>query len=694
MKISRRTFVILLILFITFLAILSLTLVVGMLLNRASKEITYPSSNVEYTKWQLPEGAKTRLGKGTINAIKFSSDGTRFAVATTIGVWMYDAKTGNEISLLEGNRTNVLHIAFSLDGKILTGVNRKGNIVQWNTATGQQISYNQQIGKREYLHTSVISSNGMRLAGIDLRPLNKVYLSSIVYTNTEPTNISIDLETDTKIAPIIALSPDGRYLATSMSEEKNVNPIHIWNADTGERLHTFTGNKRDIEALAFSPDGTMLVSGDDNETIKVWNIDAKTSTVIYKDSYITSITFAFSPDRELLAAGNDDGNIRILKVNVDEKGMSRLVSQFRHKNTNIRHKSEITTLAFSSDGNILISGSLDGTIRGWDVATRSQLFVSPGHSVEIEGIAESSDENQILSMHGLERQIFRWDINTGYHLSGIYFSSKSPKVLSPNGETLVIDDWFSFSRNSFKLWDIPKRKKQVVLKGHNYNATASPKFVISNDGKQLASSDFYDLTGDIHLWDIENQKRSFLRTMFFMLRTTNRVHTLSGHTDRVNGMVFSPDGTMLASNGSDKRVCLWNVRSGENIFSQPSYGISGDALVFSNDSKVLASCSYNRIVLWDTTTGQQINETRTNEPVDILLFSPDNKILVSAIYFNGTIQLFDAQSLQHLSTYEGHGDDINSLLFLSDGETLVSASEDGTMLLWDWEKITQGYYRK
>ena len=91
-KISRRTFVILLILFIFTLAFFDLKLFVDFIFNRDSKELTFPSSNVEYPNWQLPEGAITRFGKGTINDIKFSPDGTQFAVATTIGVWIYDSE--------------------------------------------------------------------------------------------------------------------------------------------------------------------------------------------------------------------------------------------------------------------------------------------------------------------------------------------------------------------------------------------------------------------------------------------------------------------------------------------------------------------------------------------------------------------------------------------------------------------------
>ena len=695
MKISRSTFLILLILFITILAILSLTFIAGMLLNRASNELTFPSSNVEYTKWQLPDGAKTRFGKGAINDIKFSPDGTRFAVATTIGVWMYDAKTGNEISLLEGDRNNILHIAFSSDGNTLKGVNHNYGYVKvmhWNTTTGKHLSSIQDTENGKLLYTSDFSENGMRLAGIKVRNYNEVDLWTIGDTTIPMTISSIRMESESKIEPVIALSSDGRYLATTMSEKDN-NPIQVWNADTGELLNILNENSHRIEHLAFSPDGTTLASGDSYH-IKLWDIQSNMSRVIYKSSYSSSWALAFSPNGKLIASGDDDGNVRICDANGEKQGLHSFLRQYQQKSSLKGHKNEVSALAFSPDNKILISGSEDGTIRGSDVISRNQLFVIPGHSMEMEGLVELTEENNLISLHGLERQLLRWDINTGHQLSGTYFSGKSPEALSHDGKTLLIKDWFTFSKNKFKLWSIPKRKIQAVLKGHNYESSAYPDFVFSPDGKRLASADFYDLNENILMWDIDNPRRSFFQTIFFRPKSINLTRTLSGHTDEVNSMVFSPNGKMLASSGYDKKLCLWNVQTGENIFTQPDHSVSSDALVFSPDNKILASGSYRTVVLWDTTTGLQINKTKAQDVVNILQFSPDNKILLSGTYTNGKIQLFDTQSLQLLSTHAGHANDISALLFLADGKTLVSASEDGTMLLWDWYKIAQGYNSK
>ncbi|RKU15305.1 hypothetical protein C6503_13785, partial [Candidatus Poribacteria bacterium] len=94
-------------------------------------------------EWHFTEGAKMRLGKGRINDIKFSPDGRRFAVATPIGIWMYDAHTGEELSLiavLPGEGREVTTIAFSPDGHTLASGEWGGIGRLWDVLTGKPIA--------------------------------------------------------------------------------------------------------------------------------------------------------------------------------------------------------------------------------------------------------------------------------------------------------------------------------------------------------------------------------------------------------------------------------------------------------------------------------------------------------------------------------------------------------------------------
>ena len=92
----------------------------------------------DYTRWNLPEGAKARLGKGLLSgSIAYSPDGTRLAVSANIGIWLYDAHSGAEIDLFTGQALSVNSVAFSPDGYILAGGSGDGTIRLWDVATGK-----------------------------------------------------------------------------------------------------------------------------------------------------------------------------------------------------------------------------------------------------------------------------------------------------------------------------------------------------------------------------------------------------------------------------------------------------------------------------------------------------------------------------------------------------------------------------
>ncbi len=86
-------------------------------------------TDTDYSQWQLPKEAKARFGKGGINAIQFSPDGTQLAVGSNIGIWLYDVETGEEKSLFAGMCQS---LAFSPDGKTLVSTGQDGTILLWN----------------------------------------------------------------------------------------------------------------------------------------------------------------------------------------------------------------------------------------------------------------------------------------------------------------------------------------------------------------------------------------------------------------------------------------------------------------------------------------------------------------------------------------------------------------------------------
>ena len=216
--------------------------------NRDSTELIEQLSNVEYTRWELPEGAKARLGKGSINDIKFSPDGTRFAVATSIGVWMSDAKSGTEISLFKGDRQNIKAVTFSLDGSLLIGVNSAGGIMRWHAETGELRStfVNE---KSRHLASAVFSEDGTKLYSVGEVRDEKIHVRDLGEHTTSPIFLEVELGFDFKEGydTFIALSPDERYLATPAKPQIQNRSflIHVCNAVTGNFCMTLQNLQTD-----------------------------------------------------------------------------------------------------------------------------------------------------------------------------------------------------------------------------------------------------------------------------------------------------------------------------------------------------------------------------------------------------------------------------------------------------------------
>ena len=268
----------------------------------------------------------------------------------------------------------------------------------------------------------------------------------------------------------------------------------------------------------------------------------------------------------------------------------------------------VTAIALSPNGKILASGSMNGSIQLWNIATGSKIRTLQGHSDRIESVAFSPD-GKTLASGSNDETIKLWNVATGTEigsLQGSFFSVYSV-TFSPDGKTLASGS----SDGTIKLWDVSTTKEILTLPGHTAKVSA---VAFSPDGKILASGSDDRI---IKLWNVA---------------TAGEILTFDGHSDRVGSVAFSPDGRILASGSSDKTIKLWNVGTGTEIRTLTGHSNGVGSVAFSPNGKILASGSDdNTIKLWNVATGTQIHTlTGYADTVDSVIFSSDGKTLASA----------------------------------------------------------------
>ena len=355
-----------------------LLLILSLLLSNASLA-------QEHAQEHLPEGAKMRIGKGAANDITFSPDGTQFAVATDIGIWIYDAKTGAEITVLKQPDGGYGKIAFSPDGNLLacaTGSDGRGEVQLWDKAAGQLIT---TLPSPTDISSLFFLQDGTKLACAG--SFGRVHVWEIS-SETPPV-----LVTDIRLffegwvdAWLTELSPDGRFLAIAVPnwQDKDFS-IQLWDGRTGELWHTLTGHKRSVTALTFSPDSKTLISGDEYETLRVWDTESGNlqSTLRWRDRTSTH-ALAFSPKGRFLSSGHPDA-VRLWHYTVGGvQQWDYAIGDYQNIMDLKGHKDYVYRFAFSPDELTLLTASKDGTIIAWDTTTGNQRFTCEDHKQGIQ----------------------------------------------------------------------------------------------------------------------------------------------------------------------------------------------------------------------------------------------------------------------------------------------------------------------
>ncbi len=286
------------------------------------------------------------------------------------------------------------------------------------------------------------------------------------------------------------------------------------------------------------------------------------------------IVVEYSPDGSLIASGSEDATIW-------DSSDGSLVREL------IGHTEIVNDLSFSPDGTILASASNDGSVRFWEVDGGNLIRVIDSLLIDrVLNVKFSPDGNLIavgghkcfIELRHVDSGIFRRSLpqpkciaRQGAVLNwGIDFTSNSEEIITGDGR--------SCCGGSIQRWEVGKYVRPILLEGYQLKVR---DLDISPDDSTLTIA----FIGSSVFWLMDIENGSLLETF-------------TGHTYRVNSVVFSPDGEMIASGSRDKTIGLWNL-DGTLISNLETHTDAINSIAFSPNGDSLASASDDKtIILW------------------------------------------------------------------------------------------------
>jgi WD40 repeat protein len=378
-------------------------------------------------------------------------------------------------------------------------------------------------------------------------------------------------------------SPDGTRVAAGSNASPN--SIIIWDAATGSELLAVDTHANHCEAsrvllrdLAWSPTGDRLAAAaqnaDSGQPCGVVVIDTSTGDELFVlDGYETAARSQdWSPDGNLMVTGHEDGSLRMWQVTSD-----------RERSILTGHSEAIYDAVFSPNGQRIASASEDGTVKLWDADTGVELMVFEGHVGSVRSIDWSPDGKRFVTggSDGLPRV---WEAQSG----------ETVFVLPGHTDEIAIVNWSTDGRRiasqsydaTVNVWDAATGGLIFQITNAAPDPDTKRGFVeFSPDGKWI-------LTGGsrvigVLLWD-----------------ATTSVPKLFGHSFGQEWGAWSPDGSLIATSGTDGSARLWDAQSGEQleVFDHGSFwgDWSPDGTRLVTADGVIAKA----LSVWDVTTGK------------------------------------------------------------------------------------------
>jgi len=433
----------------------------------------------------------------------------------------------------------------------------------------------------------------------------------------------------------VDFSPDGTMVLAGSWSGAAGGVVVVWDVRTGTEIQRIFADVSVITSARFSPDGKSVLVGSWGRTVSLWSISTGANIERFEGLNDRVLAVDFSPDGQYAIVGTGNVGNNDIGVAFDTPAdTSAWLIDLRDR-SEIRtlrgHNDWVWEMDLNADGTRAVSGGgsftqpvKDTRVLVWDVESGEVLHAlgktegdtTIGHTNTVDGVAFTPDGQQVLS-GGWDSQVLLWDIASESIVRA--FEGHEGQVhavdVSPDGQYGASVD----KLGAIILWDLATGEEVRRFEGgHETVAPAVNHVAFSPDGSQLLTS------GDdkkIILWNVAD---------------ASIAQTFIGHKDRVNTVEFSPDGSRIASTSWDSSVRLWDVATGQQIREFVGHNSETFGIAFSPDGKSLLSGSSDATVrMWDVESGDELLRlTGHTSWIQSLKFHPSGDFAISGAQDN------------------------------------------------------------
>ena len=291
------------------------------------------------------------------------------------------------------------------------------------------------------------------------------------------------------------------------------------------------------------------------------------------------------------------------------------------------HLDNVHSVAISPDGQTLVSGSSDSTIKVWNLQTGREIDTLTNHSNKVHSVAIGPDGETLVS-GSWDMTLKVWNLKKGREIAPLRtlrgMGRPFPFAIGPE-KTIAIGS----SENAIRIRDMKTGKVVQTLNQHNYLYSSPLRFfypinslAISLDGQTIVSG---SSGRTVAVWDLPAERI---------------IHTFTGHLDKVSSVAISPDGKNIVSGSWDKTIIVWDLQTGNGKRLNGHLDWVNSVVVSANGKSIISGSDDKLIKVWDLNTGRVMR------------------------------------------TLTGHLDKVNSVAISSNGKTIVSGSADKTIKVW------------